>query len=138
MPRNRRRWVVLLVGYLVLLGVVGLWGTAVDAPVRAQLDGALAWLADHGAGVIRYGHIEALANLCLFVPLGLLVAGALPSRFWWLAVPVGLLLSGFIEIAQMGIAGRTPSVGDIVFNTAGALVGATISRLVLAARRADG
>ncbi|GGK71323.1 VanZ family protein [Ornithinimicrobium pekingense] len=137
MRRDRRRWAAILAGYLVILAAVALWATAVDAPVRAPLDDGLAWLADQGVSGVRYGHVEALANLGLFLPFGLLLAGALPDRAWWLAGLAGLLLSGAIEVAQMGLSGRTSSLRDVVFNTAGALIGAALFRLVASARRAQ-
>ncbi|WP_162802952.1 VanZ family protein [Ornithinimicrobium avium] len=135
MRRQRRGWAAVLVGYLLLLGVVGLWATAVDVPVRAQLDGGLAWLADHGVAGVRYAHVEAVANLCLFLPLGALLAGLLPDRPWWVAGPAGLLLSAAVEVAQTGLAGRTPSLRDIALNTAGALLGAALVRLWATLRR---
>ena len=42
------------------------------------------------------------------------------------AIVVGALLSVAIEIAQLWVPGRHSSVGDLVFNTTGTIVGALL------------
>jgi hypothetical protein len=73
---------------------------------------------------VRFG-ADAAANTLLFIPFGLLaalcLAGARP-------VALGAALSLFIEVAQLGIAGRYTSPSDVVFNTAGAAVGMLLVR----------
>jgi hypothetical protein len=73
------------------------------------------------------GLADALLNVVLFVPLGMVAAmgGA------GVAVAAGGLLSMAVEAAQSLIPGRHPSPGDILFNTLGAAVGFGL----LAARR---
>jgi Concanavalin A-like lectin/glucanases superfamily/VanZ like family len=69
---------------------------------------------------------DGLANLLLFVPLGIALAalGCAPRRVILLAG--GLSLS--IELAQFAIPGRDPSLGDLLFNVAGAAVGVGLGR----------
>jgi glycopeptide antibiotics resistance protein len=74
---------------------------------------------------------EQLANIALYVPLGLF------ARFVWRsavqASALGLALTVMIETCQYGIIGRAGSLTDIRNNTAGAILGALIAT---AARRA--
>jgi membrane associated rhomboid family serine protease len=67
---------------------------------------------------------EQLANIALYVPLGLL--GALMWRGISRAVLFGAALTVFIETCQAGIVGRAGSITDIRNNAAGALLGAVV------------
>jgi len=75
------------------------------------------------------GWSDALVNLILFVPLGaaLLANGRTGPR----AVGLAGLLSAGIELAQIFIPGRDPSLGDVCFNTLGAAVGQVTAVLAL-------
>jgi len=64
---------------------------------------------------------DAIANVILFVPLGVALAWARPgTRAPW---RLGLALSLGIELLQYLIPGRDPSIGDVVTNTVGTQVG---------------
>jgi glycopeptide antibiotics resistance protein len=67
---------------------------------------------------------DALANLALFLPLGLSLGwlGSAPRR----ALAIGAGLSLAIELAQLAIPGRDPSVSDVLFNVLGAGLGALV------------
>ena len=64
---------------------------------------------------------ELLANIILFIPLGisLTLAGVRPFG----VVAIGALLSFCVEFWQQWIPGRDPSVGDVVCNTIGTALG---------------
>lgn len=113
-------------------GANGLLRTLADAFAESRLT---AW--------ITYPVLEFTANIALFVPAGVLVVlwiGALSSRtfpavrrWWWLAAPTGLAVSGLIEGVQATLlADRVPDVRDLVSNTLGALVGAALAFGILA------
>lgn len=73
--------------------------------------------------------LEFLANIVLFVPLGLLVPlaiGRLRSRVLWLTVLLGFVLSACIELAQLAIPGRVSDVRDVMSNTLGTVVGVLV------------
>lgn len=128
---NRRLVIVSLCAYLVALGVVGLGAKAVDAPYDAAVTTGIDWARGAGLEDLRYGHVEALANLAFFLPLGALLALLLPRRGWWLAAVVGFGLSLAIEAAQLLLlSARTPHLRDVLFNTAGATIGALAVRLL--------
>lgn len=70
---------------------------------------------------------DALCNLVLFLPLG----GAL-ALLGWAFRPAVLTAAGMslsIEIAQFAIPGRDPSLGDVTFNSLGAMLGFVLVRL---------
>jgi hypothetical protein len=75
------------------------------------------------------GVADVIRNILLFAPLGaaLALAGAPFPRI----ALTGMALSAFVEGAQLFIPGRDPSLGDVTFNTLGALSGAGLVHLVL-------
>lgn len=66
---------------------------------------------------------EAVGNVAMFLPLGVLLPLLWP-RWWMLSVPVGVALSGFIEVVQLlFLSWRSPSAGDVGWNSLGAVIG---------------
>ena len=95
--------------------------------------GALTLLPSHAAGqplpvmclLCGYGGLaDFLLNILLFAPLGaaLAYAGLRPGR----AVLLAGLCSTAIEISQIWIPGRDPSLGDVLSNTLGAALGVAL------------
>jgi glycopeptide antibiotics resistance protein len=72
---------------------------------------------------------EQVANIALYVPIGLL--GVFVRRSALRATLFGLALTVVIETCQYGIIGRAGSLTDIRNNTAGVLVGAVVAAGVL-------
>lgn len=72
--------------------------------------------------VSRLGGFDLLANVALFVPMGVLAVQAGLRRRW--AVAAGLLLSVAVECAQRYVHLRNPSHLDLLANGAGAALGA--------------
>ncbi len=68
---------------------------------------------------------EFLANVLLFVPLGMLVRLGFPRGTWVFAGFVGSVVSVGVEVLQMGSA-RVSDPRDVVANTLGALAGAVL------------
>lgn len=121
--RDPRAW---LAGYGVVLAMVAFWPSPVDrgmGPLIAAVTRAVPWLT--------YDVIEVVANIVLFVPLGLLTALALPRRRW-LAVPIALMVTVVIEVGQaLLLEQRTPSVRDVLANLVGAAIGAGLAMLMI-------
>jgi hypothetical protein len=86
------------------------------------------------------GVADALLNVTLFAPFGAALAFARVRP--WRIVLAGFALSVLVELLQLYIPGRDPSYGDLLFNTAGAGMGAAIpfllSRWRLVARAQTG
>lgn len=132
-PKARRGLLLAALAlYLVGLAFVGVWPTPVDRPLAGLLREVIDAVRGHPltAG-ITYMHVEAAANVLLFVPLGVIVALLLPTRRWWLAVVCGGLTSAAIETVQyLALNQRQASLGDVLNNTLGALLGAAAIRII--------
>jgi len=85
---------------------------------RLQRYEELSWLT--------YDRAEFLANIALFVPVGLFLLLLVGTRFWWVAGLGAFVLTSVIENVQRSIPGRVPDERDVLANTAGALLGILI------------
>jgi glycopeptide antibiotics resistance protein len=119
----------LTVMYIVVVLLVTLWPTTVDNGLDPYIDRLLAKLWSKGVPMfVDYGFIEFCANIAFFVPIGFLLGVLFPNRFWWLAPIGGFLLSVSVETAQgLFLPGRVSSVGDVVANSTGAIVGCLVA-----------
>ena len=52
-----------------------------------------------------------LANIALFVPVGMFLLLLFRTRLWWVALTASLAMTTFIETAQRSIPGRYPTNG---------------------------
>lgn len=109
-------------GLIWLGGLVWLTLTPAGGPVSRIVSVCL-FCGDRGAA-------DALLNVVLFVPFGLLAGARLGATF---ALGAGLALSAGVEAGQLFLAGRYTNVGDLVWNGLGAYVGG-LSGPVLRAR----
>ncbi len=67
---------------------------------------------------------NALGNLGLLLPLGLLGPIALPAlNQWWRVAIVALLISTAIELTQLAVPDRSADIDDVIVNVTGALLG---------------
>lgn len=71
---------------------------------------------------------DLLRNIILFVPLGALLSLVLRGAHWYRAALLASLISALIELTQLTIAGRDPSIGDLLANTVGGFAGALAMR----------
>ncbi|WP_448631360.1 VanZ family protein [Cellulomonas soli] len=112
-------------------GLLALWAIAVVRltlwPAPAPDDtfdvvrAVIGWFVDHGIPV-TYAGVEAVANVLMFVPFGVLTGLLLVRR--WPIVPMAAALSGAIELSQLlFLPTRVPTVQDVVLNTLGAGLG---------------
>ena len=72
---------------------------------------------------LTYDRAEFLANIALFVPVGLFLLLLVGTRFWWVAGLGAFALTSVIENVQRSIPGRVSDERDVLANTAGALLG---------------
>ena len=132
-PKTRRGLLLTALAlYLVGLAFVGVWPTPVDRPLAGLLRDVIDAVLGHPltAG-ITYMHVEGAANVLLFVPFGVIVALILPTRRWWLAAVGGALTSAAIETVQyLALSQRQASLGDVLNNSLGALLGAAAVRII--------
>jgi glycopeptide antibiotics resistance protein len=101
--------------YLVFVGFI----TLDPAPPDTAKNPVVLWITH--VTPLTYGAVEFLANIAMFVPIGVLVT--LLSRHCWMAPVVGLALTCAIEITQMFLPARFPDLQDVFANTLGAVLG---------------
>ncbi|GAA3032668.1 VanZ family protein [Microbacterium dextranolyticum] len=119
MVREPRAWLVV---YVVTLALIAFWPVPVDSGAGPFLRTVTRLFP-----MLTYDRIEFGANVVLFVPWGLLLTFLLPTQRW-LVLPIAFLTTFAIECGQgLALAARTPSVHDLVANTAGACLGMLIA-----------
>lgn len=74
--------------------------------------------------------IEFLANIGLFVPLGVFLLLLVGARLWFVALAAGIVLTSMIENLQREIPGRVPDPRDVAANSIGMLVGVALALLL--------
>lgn len=137
------RLILALAGLLICVGVV-LAATLSPTPLDQGYESAIAKVLEvlHRHGVpnwFGYHKLEFVANVAMFVPLGFLVALALPRKVLWLFILLIPAFSGAIELLQASfLAERFASVLDVIANTIGGYGGAVAAVVLRAAvRRRD-
>lgn len=76
---------------------------------------------------IDYDRFEFLANIALFVPVGVFLLLLFGAGGWWLAAVASFLMTGLIESVQTQIPGRVPDERDLLANGVGALIGIAVA-----------
>jgi glycopeptide antibiotics resistance protein len=124
---------IVTLGYLAVVGWVTLGPQPLDGSGRRMLWRLLDVFGDHRATRwITYELVEFLANVGMFVPIGLFFLLLLGRTRAWLAMLLGVALTVGIETAQIFLAGRVSDPRDLLSNSLGALLGVLIA-LVLTA-----
>lgn len=137
-PPSRLR-LGLAIGGLIIYGAVVLWATMSPTPLDQGYESAIDRLLGvlHRNGVPRwfgYSKLEFSANVMMFMPLGFLVALAMPRRVWWLTLLAIPAFSGAIELAQfLFLSERFATPLDIAANTIGGYLGALVAFMIRAA-----
>lgn len=76
--------------------------------------------------------LEFIANIALFVPVGMFLLLLFGTRLWWVALAASFAMTAAIETAQRYIPGRVPDERDLLANGMGAVIGVLVA-LVLTA-----
>ena len=71
--------------------------------------------------------IEFLANIGLFVPLGVFLLLLVGSRLWFVALAAGVVLTSMIENIQRSIPGRVSDPRDVAANSIGMVIGIVLA-----------
>ena len=74
--------------------------------------------------------VEFLANIGLFVPLGMFVLLLVGTRLWLVAFAVGIVLTSMIESVQREIPGRVSDPRDVAANSIGMFVGIAVAMVL--------
>lgn len=78
--------------------------------------------------LVDYELADAVTNICVFLPLGVLLAFALPGWRWWRVLSLAAVFSWGIEMSQHVTAhllggGHIADINDFAFNVVGAALG---------------
>lgn len=77
---------------------------------------------------LNFTRLEIIANVLVFVPIGVLAFLLVPRRFWPLAIMLGPALSLSIEVFQrLALPNRAATLTDVVANSGGALIGVALA-----------
>ena len=71
--------------------------------------------------------IEFLANIGLFVPLGVFLLLLVGTRLWFVALMAGIVLTSMIENIQRSVPGRVSDPRDVAANSIGMVVGIVLA-----------
>jgi glycopeptide antibiotics resistance protein len=82
---------------------------------------ALAW--------IDFLVVEFVANILLFVPMGLLLTLLFGRSRWWLALTLGIAATLLIEFTQLFEPARFSDARDLIANTLGTVIGIAVARV---------
>ncbi|MGM7669376.1 VanZ family protein [Microbacterium sp. A93] len=137
----------LLLVYLLPLAILVLSARLGDNGIPQAFHAIQPWLGDGGQMPgLRYGHLEAAANILLFAPIGFLVAGSVARRAGslralrygmpdWAVWLLATSLSAAVELAQLFLlTERSGTLRDLICNSTGALAGVLAFRIVQSAR----
>ena len=129
----------MLFGYLAGCVVLALWPLEFDVSVPrvekgnwTPFDGTLGFLISENEVQHALGERDVLANVLLFVPLGLLLPFAF---FQWRGIPLAIALLAFVAFALeftqgLTIEQRTFDIDDAIAGFGGALAGTLIAAIV--------
>jgi len=116
------------------LGFVG-WVTLGPQPFGHN-DSALIWRALRFFGRhdatdwITYQRLEFLANVGMFIPVGMFFLLLFGRRMWFAAVFAGVAMTFSIEFVQIFLPDRVSDVSDIISNSLGTLIGVVFTLVV--------
>jgi VanZ family protein len=74
--------------------------------------------------------LEFLANIAMFVPVGVFLLLLVGAERWWAAVFLPFFMTAFIETAQRGIPGRVSDPRDVLANTVGGIAGVFLALIL--------
>ncbi len=129
-PRRLTRGIAAALGipFLAGLALLTLTPSRVEDSMPNLLDLVLSAAHRIGWESLDFTRLEILANVLVFVPVGVLAFLLVPRRLWPLAILLGPALSLSIEITQrVALPHRAPTVTDVIANSGGALIGVFVA-----------
>lgn len=129
-PRPVTRGVAVALGipFLARLALLTLTPRRVEEAMPNLLDLVLSVAHRLGWESLDFTLLEIVANVLVFVPIGILSFLVVPRRWWPIAIMLGPALSLSIEGAQrVALPHRAATVTDVVANSGGALIGVVLA-----------
>ncbi len=118
---------VVAAAYVIALALVGMWPHTIDENLDVTAFPPVRWMTAAFSLTVAQGYdvVQFVANVMLFVPLGVLALRLRRSTGLFHATVAGAAVSGLIELLQHWLRPeRFASLLDIVANTLGASLGA--------------
>lgn len=123
------------VGYLAIVGWLTLGPQPLDDRGRSVLQRIIRYLSgENTMDWITYNLVEFVANIAMFLPVGVLFVLLLGRRKWWLAILLGVALTAAIEFAQLYLRDRVTDPRDILANSIGAVIGVLLALIITAGK----
>jgi VanZ like family len=120
-------------GYLLFVAWLTLTPQPITAPEQDLILRVLAELHERGYVLwLDFDRLEFLANIALFVPIGMFLVLLAGSRQWWLALLACFALTAFIETVQRDIPGRVSDGRDLLANSTGGVIGVLLALILTA------
>ena len=133
LPQRMQVWKIVLAGWILLTLVLCTFPWWIEAPQWWRIRWIPLLDAYRSPRLLR----DAIANCLLYMPFGFAYvrARAAPgmSSIWQAAI-AGLMLSLTCELYQVFSPVRYPTMTDVLMNTVGALVGASLAAKSLAVK----
>ncbi|MFT4081091.1 MAG: VanZ family protein [Nocardioides sp.] len=118
-------------GYLIFVGWLTLTPQPIGPSQEDLIERAIEGLHRRGLAMsLDYDRLEFLANIGLFVPIGVFLLLLFGSRLWWLALIGCVAMTCGIEYAQEYIPGRVSDSRDLVANSLGGLIGVVLALIL--------
>lgn len=129
--RFTRVWAIALgIPFLAGLAALTLTPSRIEQAMPNLLDLVLGAAHRLGWASLDFTRLEILANVLVFVPIGILAFILLPRRIWLLSLLIGPVLSLAIETAQrVALPHRAATITDVLANSAGAILGVVLAVL---------
>ncbi|WEK60587.1 MAG: VanZ family protein [Candidatus Microbacterium colombiense] len=140
--RSTRVWAIAIaIPFFGALALLTLTPARVERSMPNLLDLVLGGAHRLGWESLDFTRLEIIANVLVFVPVGVLAFLLLPRVAWPLALLIGPGISGIIEVAQrVALPHRAATISDLIANSVGATAGvllAVVCTLLFAPRAAQ-
>ena len=138
-PLTRRIAAAAGIPFLLALGLLTLMPVRVEQAAPTLLASVLSFIRDDLSWTwLGFAQLEVIANVLVFVPVGILAFLVTPRRVWGLAFAAGPALSVLIEAWQaVALPERAATFADVLANSAGSTLGVGLAlgcTLLFAAR----
>lgn len=126
---HRHPFLSLVTGlYLLFVAWLTLTPQPIDSDQVELVERVLDALHRRGYVVwLDYDRLEFLANIALFVPVGVFILLLVGAGGWWVAVLLTFAMTAGIETAQLGIPGRVSDDRDLLANGLGGVLGVLLA-----------
>lgn len=129
-PRRLTRAIAIALGipFFIGLALLTLTPRRIEESMPNLVDLVLSSAHRLGWQSLDFTRLEIIANVMVFVPIGILAFLLVPRRLWPLAIVLGPALSLSIEVLQrLVLPNRAATLTDVVANSGGALIGVALA-----------